>query len=522
MALFAVTIYTLYDISTEKAYIEAAGRQTVYRLDVADGRGMIYDCNMEPLVNQTRQNIAAVAPNIESIAYLNRELTKDDPGRFSAQLESGKPFTIEVPEDFQAATGIHLFQVPKRYASDQIAEHIIGYLNSQGEGAAGIELAMDDFLNRKGSGIEIYYQIDALGRVIAGDETKIVDGMADAKSGVVLSLDGRIQRAAEQAAEKLGGGAIVVTEMENCELRALVSTPGYSPDNLGAYTLSEDAPLINRAFSAFSPGSVFKIVTAAQQIEEGNEGHEYECNGTISVNGRDFGCVGKKAHGKIKLEDAFAKSCNCYFIDSALKIGGQPLLTMAYNLGLGAQTEFGRGLFSDSGNLPEAKSLLSERAMANFAIGQGEVELTTLQAAVMINCIASGGVYSQPKLIAGTVDDDMEYTAIKSQVIDQKIRVMEPGTAKKLMKYMQTTINSGTGAAAKPSAAVAGGKTGTAQTGAFEGDIELNHYWFTGYISDDSGPRYAISIVRESVGSDNGATGTAFKEIADYISDNVF
>lgn len=102
------------------------------------------------------------------------------------------------------------------------------------------------------------------------------------------------------------------------------------------------------------------------------------------------------AHGELDLEGALAHSCNCYFINAARVLGGQEILSMAYNLGFGSAQEFGRGLWTATGELPTLQSLGNARALANFSFGQGELTATPLQVCAMLNAVASGGQYTAP------------------------------------------------------------------------------------------------------------------------------
>lgn len=512
--------YRIYAIGAHQAVADAASAQSVYQLRVAKTRGMIYDCNLEPLVNREWQTVTAVAPTVETIAQLTGQFGDSYRDVFKQALENRNPFSF-VTEEAATAENVYSFKVPSRYSADQPAAHVIGYTDAQGNGAAGIELAMDAYLNQTSGEISLYYKVDALGQVIAGIQPKIVNSIKEEAAGVVLTLDANIQRIAEKAAEQLGAGAVVVTEVPNGEIRAMVSVPGYTPDTVSAVLQNQDAPLVNRCLSAYSPGSVFKLVTAAAAIEEGADGFQAVCTGTYNVNGMDFSCYGQTAHGRVNLRTALEKSCNCYFIRLAQRTDAQSLLRMAYNLGFGVRTEFAPQLYASSGNLPTAESLLNNRALANFSFGQGELTATPLQIAAMMNTIASGGEYTGLKLVVGTVDNNLQLTPTRPEQQDSKVRMMEISTAKRLQSMLKLVVTSGTGKSGKPDNCVAGAKTGTAQTGVYnETGAEKNNFWYSGFICDKAGPKYCITVLRESAVTDGGAAAKAFKEIAESISDS--
>lgn len=517
--LLAAATVSIYNITHEPLYANAVLDQSGYTLNVYTKRGMIYDCNMNPLVDENKKYVAAVAPTIETIGYLSTICDKSEREYLASMLESGKPFIMELDEPVEF-DGIDVFEVANRYSGNQLAANLIGYLDSEGNGVTGIERSMNGVLKGRHGEITVDYRVDAMGRVIAGDSHIVNDSTYGSSSGAVLTIDSNIQGFAEKAAEKLHKGAVVVTEVGNCEVRAMVSTPSYSPTDLAASAESEDSPFVNRTLTEYSPGSIFKLVVAAAQIESGNGGLVYECTGSTDVGGMSFSCYAGNAHGIVDLEQAVAKSCNCYFINSAKNIGAENILAMAYNMGLGASTELGMDFVSASGNLPSAKELQNARAFANFSFGQGSLTVTPIQAAAVINTIASGGIYTEAKVISGLVDDDYRFTSSKS-LLDTKMRVMDRSTAAALQKYMETATLSGTAAPGSPYGCVSGAKTGTAQTGVFENGEELNNFWYTGYVGSEGSPSYCITVMSEAVADDEGKTAQVFKEIAEYISSEI-
>ena len=186
---------------------------------------------------------------------------------------------------------------------------------------------------------------------------------------------------------------------------------------------------------------------------------------------------------------------------------------MAYNLGFGQAEEFGRGLWTASGELPSLEDLSSARALANFSFGQGELTATPLQVCAMMNAVASGGTYTSPKLIEGLVDENLEVTQVESSA-SQTMRVMKTATAKTLQKALIAAAEEGTGRPGAPEEGVVGIKTGTAQTGVYEGEEELLHFWYSGFVCDETGPRYCVTVLKESSPEDGGATARVFQEVA--------
>lgn len=512
-----LAVYSIATVSGGAEYVAAAEGQAIYQLDIAKARGTIYDCSLQPLVGTEKKWTAAVAPTIEAIGALEKATDGEYRERLAAALEDGKPFVISLDEEVNDAC-IDMFSLPQRYSENQLAAHIIGYLDGMDTGVCGIELAMNDALEQHSGLATVYYQVDALGRVVAGGEHRVVNTLKKSRGGIAITIDADIQALVEKASAAIEKGAVVVTEVPNCKIRALASFPGYSPLDLQSAADSEDGALLNRAFCAYAPGSVFKLVSAAARLETTKADEMYTCTGSVNADGLLFHCINGKAHGKLSLKTALEKSCNCYFINCAQSLGGQSILSMAYNLGLGVEQEFGRGLFTDSGNLPTAETLENPRALANFAFGQGELTVTPVQMCGMINAIASGGMYSSPKLIEGTVNEQLRLTPVQS-IADKTTRAMAASTALTLQNYMKSIVTDGTAQSAAPTNCTVGIKTGTAQTGAYQGTDELLHFWYCGFVCDEIGPRYCISVLSESVTEDNGITAQVFRETAEGLGE---
>ncbi len=362
--------------------------------------------------------------------------------------------------------------------------------------------------------------MDALGHVVAGGGREVSDTLRESRGGAALTLDAEIQALAQKAGAALETGAVVVTEVPGCEIRALASFPDYNPADVGAAVKRGDGALLNRAFCAYAPGSVFKLVPAAVEVEGGRYQEIYRCTGAVNAGGMLFHCINGKSHGDVNLLSALEKSCNCYFINAARSLGGQDVLNMAYNLGLGAEQEFGRGLFSESGSLPDAANLENVRSLANFAFGQGETAVTPVQMCGMVNAVASGGVYSSPKLILGTVDSEMKLHAVQP-VTDKSMRAMSGRAASVLQAAMEGAAKEGTAQPGAPSNCTAGVKTGTAQTGVYRNGEELLHFWYCGYVCDETGPRYSIAVLRESTPDDQGAAARVFRKIAQGLGERM-
>ena len=389
--------------------------------------------------------------------------------------------------------GVRCYAVPRRYAAAPLAEQLIGYLDSEGHGAAGLEAALDDVLYT-GERDTLHCAVTAQGRLQRGSEP-ILEKADSAPQGVRLTLSRSIQRAAEGvAAESMATGCILITDVSSGKVRACVSLPDFDAANVGESLTAPDSPLLNRAFSAYAVGSVLKPVLAAAALEAREGDFIRECPGYDALNGQVYRCAGSVPHGLVGLDGALEKSCNGYFIELGRELGPERVRQMAAALGFGKGQDIADGLRSASGVLPEAETLENEGQFANFCFGQGELLATPLQVAGMMNTIAAGGVYHTPLFVECTVDETTgeELTPLAHR---SSRRVFAEQTAGKLQELLAGVVAEGTGRQAAPSEGTAAGKTGTAQTGQFRDGEELKNYWFAGFYPAEK-PRWTIVVMQ--------------------------
>ena len=517
MVFMFVTVLRIFDVTTGAGLAETANEQHSYKITLASTRGTIYDCKLNALTgNGKDEYYAAVTPETKSAAVLSTVFSGVKMDGIYKLLEQGNPFAVKLPKEI-SAEGIDVFRVQKRYSDKQQATHVIGYLDASGAGAAGIEKSFDNQLTENQGKISVIYNVNAVNSILKGEKEKISDTSYLGKSGVVLTLDKTIQNIAEKAADKyIAKGAIVVAKIPTCELRAVVSRPNFSPDNVASAFKSGDSPLLNRALSAYSVGSVFKLAVAAAALENGiSPNFEYTCTGSINVDGRAFHCYNGESHGKENMEKAIANSCNAYFINLSQHIPTSKLLETASSLGFGKSFEIAPHTASVSGELPSTDELTaSRRALANFSFGQGNLTATPLQITAMVNTIASGGVFYEPSLYEGIVNDKLKYTETAAQKHGKQ--VISENTAKLLRRFMKASIEYGTSKKAKPESGGAGAKTATAQTGKYDDMTEINNSWIAGFFPYEN-PEYVITVFSEDGVTGGSKCGPAFKEIADDI-----
>lgn len=508
----------IYWISTDTAYAASAGGQSISETWLPRARGNFYDRAGRPLTGTQRSWYALCIPGDSSYATLFPYVPFAAQNELYARRNSMTPFLIEVDRDLRP-NGVYAVSVAQRYLPNPIARHMIGYLDGEGVGVSGLELAYEELLAASGDSVAITCTTTAQGSLMTGTEPQIGTRTAGTAQGVQLTLDADIQRACEAVAARcLPRGCILVMEVGTGNLLASVSMPEFDPNDIASSIVADDTSLINRPLASFSAGSVFKVVLALAAYRAGYSWFTHDCTGSVAVGDQTFRCAEGRAHGLVNLRGALEQSCNCYFIELGRALGGQRILQAAQDLGFGRAAALAPGLRSAEGSLPDPETLAdpNEGQLAMFAFGQGALTVTPLQITAMMQAIAGDGTWYPPQLVAGVVAQDT--LAIQGTfAAAEPTRVCDADTARVLRSMLIDVVAEGIGRQAAPQAGGAGGKTGTAQTGQYtaEGE-ELLNYWFSGFWPAEE-PRYTITVLQDAVLEPETSSAAVFAEVANNL-----
>ena len=483
-------------------------------LDVS--RGTIYDRALRPLVNAgTRNTVALLSAQGEAdpLAQLRAAGVRPRQVRQNGVCvlcETDRP----VPS---TATAVNVPLIT-RYATPQLCRHIVGYVNGEGRGAAGLEKAFDRLLAGFGGRVGVRYAADSVGRALLGGRMTVVDDGYYDRSGLVLTIDKRVQLAAESAlaASEIKTGAVVVLRVKDSAVLALASVPAYDTANMSASLSDPDLPFLNRALEAYPVGSVFKPFVAAAAIDAAVPVNgRFSCTGTLDVSGVTFSCYHKTAHGETDLTGAIANSCNTYFIDLGRRVGASALLSCAARFGFGAALPLTGTLRGASGLLPTAQELESPAALANFSFGQGSLSGSPLQLAAAYAALARGGQYKPPYLLKAIVDDDLHETAYYAP--EPGVRAASAEACRIVCESLYANVQSGTGVNGQPKNGSAAGKTATAQTGVYDSrGVEKLCTWFCGFTPFET-PAFVIVVFNEGGVAASQDCAPVFRTIAERI-----
>lgn len=518
--LFCGLLFRIFTLSDQRL-VKAADRQSKVTVNVGAVRGTFYDRNKKPLVNAETVYRAAVTANPKALTALSQVLDADAFSTMSKTLQDGRPAVVTLPRPVAAPEGISLFQVPLRYADRVLAPHVLGYTDADlSKGLTGLESALDPLLSQFGGRAKVTYAVGATGKLLEGVAPTIDNTLSRANGGAVLTLDADIQQMTEDIAAKyIKKGAVIVMQPQTGDILAMASLPSYHPQKVAEVLEDENAPLLNRALCNYNCGSVFKIVSAATALESGvNPDTLYTCNGSITVGNTVFHCHNRLGHGLLKMEEAFAKSCNSYFIELVSGVGGNALWQMASRLQFNSAITLHSGYTTATATFPQAATLEVPAALANASFGQGELTASPLHIAQLVSTVVNNGTLIPPRIVLGYVDENGAYT--EETQAEQHQRVFSVKTAATLRMMMEKVLSDdGTGKSGKPLIGGAGAKTGTAETGWSRTDDEkyaVVQSWYAGYYPA-SDPRYVIVIMAENAQNTDAKTAPVFKEIADTL-----
>lgn len=509
LAFFGICL-NYFSIAYRREYVQTAESSALVTIHAGDGCGTIYDRNFIPLTNRETEIIAVAVPSAVSLAELEGIAAEDISGQYS----EGKPFAFKCREAGTESSGLTFFEVPVRYSDEQTAVHSVGYV-SEGHGVSGIEYAYDGILRSGDVENSVTYSTDGFGNVLIGGEKTVIRS-SRTNTGVVTALDSEIQSICERAGEKLEKGAIVVSDVKNGDILAMASFPDYDIFDLEDAVSDERSPMINRCLYSYSVGSVFKLVTACEGLNEGFSGYMCGCDGSYRMTGQTFRCHKIDGHGIQDMTEAMVNSCNPYFISLSRCLDLRELRSLASSLGFGREIYLCSGMVASSGVLPSLEELTIPAELGNFSFGQGKLTATPLQINQMTCTIANGGELVYLRLIRGITEDGKTVSNEKSTITS---RVMTEETAAELRRMMRAAIYENENSNAAPRNIYAAAKTSTAQTGRFdEDDEELCHGWITGFFPANR-PRYAVTVLAEDGGYGNESAAPVFREIAEQIMD---
>lgn len=447
--------------------------------------------------------------------------------------------------------GVDLEPVPHRhYRAGAALAHVLGYMNevtseelanlNRGADEARPPYAMGDYTGRRGveRSFEHYLRgqdgwvkqvVNARGELMRdaqGNALKREEVPPRPGRNLVLSIDARLQSEAERVFPGTAG-AVVVLDPNTGFIRAIVSRPSFDPNEMTGRmsstklaNMSKDPlqPMVFRATAQhYSPGSTFKVVTMLAALRAGVVTPQtgITCTGGYQLGSRRWRCDLERGHGVVHAEDAIRASCDVYFYRLADLLGIDPIAEVGHEFGLGSQTNFGvvgevPGVMPSSEYHNRVTPGGYTKGMAlNTSIGQGDVNVTPLQLAMLYSTIANGGHLYQPQIVERIETADGELVGEFKPKLVREVP-MTPEQRATLVGGLIGVVNEpgGTGFRARLPDVVVAGKTGTAQVARI-GTVRLKTHelsywmrdnaWFAAFAPAEA-PELVVVVLNEHSG----------------------
>ena len=534
------------NISAEEAFYNFKDRYEISNTDVTEARKIIsirYQITTEGYSSTKALTIADDIPR-EAVAEFSENSDK----------YPGTNIVVEpIREYTQGTLAAHVVGYASKISSEEYEQRKDTYSQNDIIGKTGVESVFEEYLKGKNGTKQIDMAVDG---TITAEYTaeEAVEG-----SDVVLTIDAELQRVTEEVLasnlQKIQTGGFgrayaatastcVVMDVRTGDILAMANVPTYNPqdfvggistENWNKYINDPAKPLVNKAIqNSYSPGSIFKMITAIAGLESG------VINSSTRIN--DTGVYNKypdspkncwyytdyhRGHGWLNVSQAIQKSCNYFFYETADRMGIDVLDQYATYFGLGEKT--GVELLGETDGVlasRESKAELHPDSQnwnpgdtLNAAIGQGDNEFSPLQMAKYISMLANGGKnvdVSIVKTIRNADGSEVSKDEINN-FVNQKLGLeaetaedlnINPQNLQVVLEGMRSvTDDQGTASSVFQNFEIAvGGKTGSA-----EAPGNKVNAWFAGFAPFEN-PEIAVVVMVENGGHGYYA-GEAVREI---------
>lgn len=415
-------------------------------------------------------DISAKLDTDSTLVKVATGVNKDQMALIRQGIQKRKLNNIEVEE-----------QESRNYPMGTLAAHVLGSLDSDGNGRGGIELQYNSYLSGI-SGRRIQ-DTDRNGNPLgSGEQLNYAqqDGL-----NVMLSLDETIQYYAEKATKKAYNDTkakkveAIVMDPKNGDILAMAAYPTFDPNSPGEPLLKEDkkefaglsaadqATYLNQLWrnplisDLYDPGSTFKLVTVASAIEVSavTPESQFKCDGHIQVSDVKIRCGAYPgAHGVETVRQAVGNSCNPVLIQIAQKMGFNRFYQYMSLFGITEPT--GISFPAEASPLIQNKGHAGPVDLATMSYGQG-LSITPLQMVTAVSAIGNDGKLMQPRLVKGFTTQNGDI----AQEFPSKIKrqVVSAQTAEEVRDIMEYVVQSGSGQEVQIPGYRVGAKTGTTQ-----------------------------------------------------------
>lgn len=520
---FGVLLWKLWQIQivNHEFYEEKAIEQQTRDVTVSANRGTIYDSDGNILaISATVQNVILsprdvlanamdknlIADGLSEILGIDREKIMK---RLEKTNSAWELVASKVEEDTAAkvrqfildnklSSGLYLTPDTKRYYPySSLASQVIGFVNSENNGAYGLEAIYENDL--AGQSGRVITAKNASGAEMLSNYENYIDAVDG--YDLHLTLNATIQYYAERILQEgiktfevRNGGFCIVMNPSTGAIYAMASYPDYDLNDPRAITDEslaaqlagmKDNPNVSEedylkalgdaqfeqwrskaVNDTYEPGSTFKSLVLAAALEEGavNEGSTFYCTGSVQVGGFTIKCHKRDGHGSENLRQAVMNSCNPAFIAIGQKLGAEKFYQYLEDYGLKSTTGIdmqgeGKGYIWDRDFFLSKEGITS---LATASFGQ-RLNVTPIQLITAAASVINGGHLMEPYVLQSVTDESGSTVSYHDPVEVRK--VISETTSETVRSILESVVgDGGTGKNAYVAGYRIGGKTGTSET----------------------------------------------------------
>ncbi len=528
-----VRVFYLQIIDGKSLQIKAA-EEWLRDLPLSSRRGEIYDSSGVSLASTvTTYDVYVRARNVTEPAQLASaisELLQVDYQVAYAKVTNKSLSEIlikmQVEEDLALSlteySGVYLSQnVARVYPYSNLFTQVLGYCTIDNIGQAGLELYYDKYL--KGVDGKSLTQTNAQGQEIENSLSYYIPSVPGAN--LYTTLDVQMQAILERElssaytehkAQSVSG---IILDAKTGGIKAMSCLPNFDLNNVPRDDLSnlQEMTKNSTVVDVYEPGSTFKLITLVAALNEGltQEDEQFYCTGRCTVDGETIKCWKTVGHGSLTLVDAFKNSCNCVFVQLALRLGVDKYYDYLELFGLGEKT--GVDIASESSGIIMNKDQVRNVDLARIGFGHA-IAVTQLQMASVYTKITTGYDVTPHILSSINSEDEILYQEKYSK---KKIDISSE-TIATVNQMLSNNINSDGDYTFIPGYDV-GGKTGTAQKYDENGQIATGKY-ISSFIGTypASNPKYIIIVCVNEPSNGVYYGGVVAKPIGERVLKSIF
>lgn len=532
---FALSIRVFYlQIISNRHLQILASEEWLRDLPLASRRGEILDCNGVSLATTiTTYDVYVRARNVTEPARLASAISESLNIDYETAYTkvTNKSFSeilikMQVEESLAKAlteySGVYLSQnVARVYPYSSLLTQVLGYCTIDNIGQAGIEAYYDKYL--KGVDGKSLTQTNAQGKEIENSLSYYIPSVPGAN--LTTTIDVQMQTILESELmtayleNKALGVSGIIIDAKTGAIKAMSCLPSFDLNNVPRDDISALQLMTKNStvVDVYEPGSTFKLVTLAAALNEGlvSEDEHFFCSGRTTVDGETIKCWKSTGHGSLTLSEAFEKSCNCVFVNLALRLGIEKYYDYLNLFGLGEKT--GVDIASESSGIVMSEDQVKIVDLARIGFGHA-IAVTELQLVNVYAKICSGKDLT-PYLVEEIVAEDT--TLYKHSSASTKIDLKE-STISTVNKLLANNINS-EGNMTFVAGYDIGGKTGTAQKYDENGQIASGKY-ISSFIGTypASNPEYILIVCVNEPSAGAYYGGVVAKPVGQRIFTRIF